>query len=38
MLVHSNRAENNAGIFLVFELAMPVLILGLVIHPSATFS
>jgi hypothetical protein len=32
MLVHNNHAENNAGIFLVFELAMPVLILALVFY------
>jgi hypothetical protein len=30
MVFHNNHAENNAGIFLIFELAMPVLILGLV--------
>jgi hypothetical protein len=32
MVVHHNHAENNAGIFLIFELAMPVLILGLVFY------
>jgi hypothetical protein len=32
MVVHNNHAENNAGIFLVLELAMPVLILGLVFY------
>src|SRR5271170_6359730 len=32
MVVHNNHAENNAGIFLIFELAMPVLILGLVFY------
>lgn len=32
MLLRNNHAENNAGIFLVFELAMPVLILGLVLY------
>ena len=32
MAVHNNHAENNAGIFLVFELVMPVLILGLVFY------
>ena len=32
IVVHNNRAENNAGIFLVFELAMPILILGLVFY------
>jgi hypothetical protein len=31
MVVHNNHAENNAGIFLIFELLMPTLILGLVI-------
>jgi hypothetical protein len=34
LVVHNNHAENNAGIFLVFELAMPVLILGLVLYYS----
>jgi hypothetical protein len=32
MVVHNNHAENNAGIFLIFELFMPLLILGLVIY------
>jgi uncharacterized membrane protein len=32
MLVHNNHAENNAGIFLVFELAMPIVILALVFY------
>jgi hypothetical protein len=32
LVVHNNHAENNAGIFLVFELAMPVLILGLAFY------
>lgn len=32
MVLNNNHAENNAGIFLVFELLMPVLILGLVIY------
>lgn len=32
MVVHNNHAENNAGIFLVFEIAMPILILGLVFY------
>jgi hypothetical protein len=30
MVINNNHAENNAGIFLVFELVMPILILGLV--------
>jgi hypothetical protein len=34
LVVHNNHAENNAGIFLVFELAMPVLILGSVLYYS----
>ena len=32
MVIHNNHAENNAGIFLVFEFVMPVLILGLVFY------
>jgi hypothetical protein len=32
MMVHNNYAEYNAGIFLVFELVMPILILGLVFY------
>jgi hypothetical protein len=32
MVIHNNHAENNAGIFLIFELAMPILILGLVLY------
>jgi hypothetical protein len=32
MVVHNNHAEYNAGKFLVFELAMPVLILALVLY------
>jgi len=32
MTAHNNHAEYNGGIFLVFELAMPVLILGLVFY------
>jgi hypothetical protein len=32
MMVHNNHAENNAGIFLVFELAVPILMLGLVFY------
>jgi hypothetical protein len=32
MVVHNNHAEYNAGKFLAFELAMPVLILGLVLY------
>ena len=32
MVVNNNHAENNAGIFLVFEFAIPVLILGLVLY------
>jgi hypothetical protein len=32
MVLHNNHAENNAGMFLIFELAMPVLILGLVFY------
>jgi hypothetical protein len=32
MVVHNNHAEYNAGIFLLFELVMPVLILGLVLY------
>jgi hypothetical protein len=32
MTLHNNHAENNAGIFLVFEFAVPVLMLGLVFY------
>jgi hypothetical protein len=32
MLFHNNHAEYNAGLFLMFELLMPILILGLVIY------
>jgi hypothetical protein len=32
MVANNNHAEYNAGIFLVFELAMPLLILGLVLY------
>jgi hypothetical protein len=32
MVVHNNHSEYNAGIFLVFELVMPILILGLVFY------
>jgi hypothetical protein len=32
MVLHNNHAEYNAGKFLAFELAMPVLILGLVLY------
>jgi hypothetical protein len=32
MVVNNNHAENNAGIFLIFELVMPVLTLGLVLY------
>jgi hypothetical protein len=32
MVVHNNYAEYNAGIFLAFELAMPLLILGLALY------
>jgi hypothetical protein len=32
MVVHNNHAENNAGIFLVFEFVMPLLILTLVVY------
>src|ERR1700691_2626454 len=32
MMLRNNHAENNAGIFLIFELAMPVLILILVFY------
>ncbi len=32
MVFHKNHAEYNGGMFLVFELAMPVLILGLVLY------
>jgi hypothetical protein len=32
MVVHNNHAENNAGIFLVFELTVPMVILGLVFY------
>jgi hypothetical protein len=32
MTVHNNHAENNAGIFLVFEFAVPVLMLGLAFY------
>jgi hypothetical protein len=32
MVLHNNHAEYNAGTFLVFELAMPLLILGLVFY------
>ena len=32
IVVHNNHAENNAGIFLVFELVIPILILGFVFY------
>lgn len=32
MTLHNNHAENNAGIFLVFEFAVPILMLGLVLY------
>jgi hypothetical protein len=32
MTLHNNHAENNAGIFLVFEFAVPILMLGLVFY------
>jgi hypothetical protein len=32
LVLHNNHAENNSGIFLIFELLMPLLILGLVIY------
>jgi len=32
MTLHNNHAENNAGIFLVFESAVPILMLGLVFY------
>jgi hypothetical protein len=32
MVANNNHAEYNSGIFLIFELAMPVLILGLVFY------
>ncbi|HTP70520.1 MAG TPA: DUF6790 family protein [Dongiaceae bacterium] len=32
MNLHNNHAENNAGIFLVFEFAVPILMLGLVFY------
>src|SRR5262249_23213705 len=32
MRLHNNHAENNAGIFLIFELLIPILILGLVLY------
>ena len=32
MMLRNNHAENNAGIFLIFELAVPVLILMLVFY------
>ncbi len=32
MTLHNNHAENNAGIFLVFEFAVPVLMLGSVLY------
>jgi hypothetical protein len=32
MVLRNNHAENNAGMFLVFELAVPLLILSLVLY------
>jgi len=32
MTLHNNHAENNAGIFLVFEFAVPILMLVLVLY------
>lgn len=32
MTLQNNHAENNAGIFLVFEFAVPILMLGLVFY------
>ena len=32
MTVHNNHAENNAGMFLVFEFAVPILMLGLMFY------
>jgi hypothetical protein len=32
MMLRNNHAENNTGIFLIFELAVPVLILMLVFY------
>ena len=32
MTLHNNHAENNAGIFLVFEFAVPILMLGMVFY------
>jgi len=32
MVANNNHAEYNSGIFLIFEVAMPVLILGLVFY------
>jgi len=32
MAINNNHAEYNAGAFLVFEIAMPILILGLIIY------
>ncbi len=32
MVINNNHAENNAGIFLVFEIAVPILILALVFY------
>jgi hypothetical protein len=32
MMLRNHHAENNAGIFLIFELAVPVLILMLVFY------
>ena len=32
MTLHNNHAENNAGIFLVFEFAVPILMLVLVFY------
>lgn len=32
MTLHNNHAKNNAGIFLVFEFAVPILMLGLVFY------
>jgi hypothetical protein len=32
IVIHNNHAANNAGIFLVLEVAMPVVILGLVFY------
>src|SRR3984885_15799391 len=32
VVIHKNHAANNAGLFLVLELAVPVVILGLVVY------